>query len=56
MCETPKKPNSVESDAKKLEKHSYYYDDSHGYEDYDPDESEDDDPYGKVDGSVRNTS
>lgn len=39
MAEPPKeKPKCEEMD----EKGSYYYDDSHGYEDFDPEEEEDD--------------
>ena len=37
MCETPKEePASEESSDKKLKQRSYYYDDAHGYEDFDP--------------------
>ncbi|HQU93858.1 MAG TPA: hypothetical protein PLK77_16300 [Pyrinomonadaceae bacterium] len=45
MCETPK--DEAEQDApfeKKAERRSYYYDDAHGYSDYDPaDEADEDD-------------
>ena len=43
MCETPKEePESEESSDKKLKQRSYYYDDAHGYEDYDPADERDD--------------
>ena len=43
MCETPKdEPELEESPVKKPERRSYYYDDSHGYEDYDPADERDD--------------
>ncbi len=38
MCEEPKeKPN----DEKTQQERSYYYDDAHGYEDFDPDAEND---------------
>ena len=44
MCETPKdEPELEESSVKKPERRSYYYDDAHGYTDYDPDTDESDD-------------
>jgi len=45
MCEKPKDETETEPLAdKKPERRSYYYDDAHGYEEYDPstdDEDED---------------
>lgn len=38
MCEEPKEKRETEESK---QKRSYYYDDSHGYKDYDP-EAEDD--------------
>lgn len=44
MCETPKDKNeSVEDTKDKTEERSYYYDDAHGYEDYDPDGDDEED-------------
>ena len=43
MCEKPKDSDSPELESKNSGKRSYYYDDAHGYEDYDPDEDEKDD-------------
>jgi hypothetical protein len=42
----PKKPKIVEEEpkgtwAEDQEKREYYYDDAHGYEDFDPEEGED---------------
>jgi len=38
MCEEPKeKPNEEETDQRR----SYYYDDAHGYEEFDPDAEDD---------------
>lgn len=43
MCETPKDEEVEESKPPKVEPKSYYYDDAHGYEDFDPDVDEPDD-------------
>jgi hypothetical protein len=45
MCETPKdEAEPEEGSDKKPDRRSYYYDDAHGYTDFDPaaDESDDD--------------
>ena len=42
MCEKPKDPDGPEPESKNSEKRSYYYDDAHGYEDYDPEDEKDD--------------
>ena len=46
--QTPKDPSKSidESECETEEKRSYYYDDAHGYKDYDP-EKEDDEPEGE---------
>jgi len=44
MCETSKEEVGVdETPQKKPDRRSYYYDDAHGYKDYDPAEESDDD-------------
>ena len=45
MQEKPKRERPAEDESDR-ERRSYYYDDAHGYEDYDP-EAEDDDEVGK---------
>ena len=41
MCETPKDESELEeSSGTKPERRSYYYDDAHGYEDFDPESDE----------------
>lgn len=50
MCETQKDdPEQDELSKKKPDRRSYYYDDAHGYEDYDPEEENEDD---EVEGSA----
>ena len=45
MCETPKdEAEKDEVSNKKPDRRSYYYDDAHGYEDYDPNDEPDEDP------------
>ena len=39
MCEKPKEEPGVEEPGKDRPR-SYYYDDAHGYEDFDPDKDE----------------
>ena len=36
MCEKPKVESEVEDSSKEKKPRSYYYDDAHGYEDFDP--------------------
>ncbi len=44
MCETPKDEAETEPlSDKEPDRRSYYYDDAHGYEDYDPAEENEDD-------------
>lgn len=45
MCETPKDETTEQRKPPKDKPKSYYYDDAHGYEDFDPevDEQEDED-------------
>ena len=44
MCKTPKDEAETEPSAdKKADRRSYYYDDAHGYEDYDAAEEIEDD-------------
>ena len=44
MCEKPKDEAETDPGAKKIDRRSYYYDDAHGYEEYDPsDENENED-------------
>ena len=52
MPKNPKqeKEGSVEEDQKE---HEYYYDDAHGYEEFDPDEDEDDGPTEEERGQAR---
>ncbi|HEX6280119.1 MAG TPA: hypothetical protein VFZ49_08930 [Pyrinomonadaceae bacterium] len=40
MCEKSKDESAVTKPEEKPAKRSYYYDDAHGYEDYDPDAEE----------------
>ena len=42
MCETPK-DEEVEQERPKAPPRSYYYDDAHGYQDFDPENETDDD-------------
>lgn len=43
MCEKPKDGNeNAKSADKKAQDRSYYYDDAHGYEDFDPEMDEPD--------------
>ena len=42
MCEKPKEEEPVKPRAENTETRSYYYDDAHGYEDYDPADERDD--------------
>ena len=43
MCETPKDKVVEKPEKSKEPRRSYYYDDSHGYEDFDPEDDESDD-------------
>ena len=43
MCETPKDEEVEESKRSKDLPRSYYYDDAHGYQDFDPENETDDD-------------
>ncbi|MBK9165094.1 MAG: hypothetical protein IPM21_14520 [Acidobacteria bacterium] len=38
-----KRPDKAEAENDEASKRSYYYDDAHGYEEYDPDKEPDDD-------------
>jgi len=41
MCEKPKsEDDNLEKPRERAEPRSYYYDDAHGYEDFDPDSDE----------------
>ncbi len=40
MCEKPKDAEEVDTKSGKDQPRSYYYDDAHGYEDFDPETAE----------------